>query len=346
MSAFCSAAIRRQSRAETNAVEEEWVADPGKGYFRHGTTVCSSRRCDATGRGTTTMSERTRPQINRKHPAYLLFLVDQSGSMQEELADAGGESKAEFLAKTINRSLNIIIKACTRSQGDDVEVRHYFDISVLGYGNPTVASALGGVLAGKPTVGLPELADHPVRVETRKIKQNNGNGGIVELDERVPVWLDPVSGLGTPMAEALQEAQRLASDWVAEHPDSYPPIVLHITDGEATTGDPAPAAAALRDLSTSHGGVLLLNCHIASHGSHTVLYPVDESEVPVGDPYATALFGMSSELRPEMVELAREAGHVEVKTGSRGYVFNGGMADLVDFLSIGTIQTQAVRQDR
>lgn len=291
------------------------------------------------------MSDLKRVQINRRRPAYLLFVIDQSGSMQFALAGAGGESKAELVAKTVNRVLYNLIKVCTRSRGDDVEVRHYFDVTVLGYGSPLVRNALSGALADKLVVPLPELADAALGQAKVRVPQKGRDGSVSEVEEVIPIWVEPVKLGGTPMKEALEQARELAAAWVDQHPQSFPPIVLHITDGEATTGDPSAAAAALRALSTEHGHVLLLNCHITTDAAEPVLYPVDAAEVPDGAAGAAELFAISSELRPEMVALAREAGHLQVQPQSRGYVYNGGMVELVDFLNIGTIQTQTIRLD-
>ena len=66
----------------------------------------------------------------------------------------------------------------------------------------------------------------------------DGAGGIVEQSVRIPVWFEPVADGGTPMCQAAGEAKRIIEGWIAEHPDSFPPIVIHITDGESTDGNP------------------------------------------------------------------------------------------------------------
>ena len=60
-----------------------------------------------------------------------------------------------------------------------------------------------------------------------------------------------------------QEAARMAQNsnalraafeqWIAEHRDSFPPVVVHITDGESQEGDPRPYADPLRELATEDG---------------------------------------------------------------------------------------------
>ena len=65
------------------------------------------------------------------------------------------------------------------------------------------------------------------------------------------------------MCEALTLATSTLETWVKEHKFSYPPVVINITDGESTDGDPLEDAQVLRELSTQDGNVLLFNCHIS-----------------------------------------------------------------------------------
>ena len=61
-------------------------------------------------------------------PGYIIFLVDQSGSMGEDYT--GGKNKAEFTALVINRTINDLI--FTNSAGDKIKDRVF--ISIIGYG--------------------------------------------------------------------------------------------------------------------------------------------------------------------------------------------------------------------
>jgi len=70
--------------------------------------------------------------ISRANPSCFLFVIDQSGSMGDPFAGAGaGRSKAQELADVINRLLQTLVTRC--AHGEDV--RDYFEIGVIGYGN-------------------------------------------------------------------------------------------------------------------------------------------------------------------------------------------------------------------
>ena len=115
--------------------------------------------------------------------------------------------------------------------------------------------------------------------------------------------------------------------------DSYPPIVINVTDGQATDGDPEPNAGEIRSRETNDGNALLFNVHLSSVPAMPIQYPDSESGLP--DEYAEMLFRMSSAF-PEPIRNLAAAMDLPVNEQSRGFVFNADMAALVQFLDIGT----------
>jgi hypothetical protein len=269
-------------------------------------------------------------EISRAHPSCIVFLLDQSGSMEDPFGGEAGRSKAQRLADAINRLLFELSIRCTKDQYEGV--RHYYDVGVIGYGR-RVGPALSGPLSGRPLAPIREIADFPARVEDRRRQVEDGTGGLVEETVKFPVWLDPVAGGGTPMSEALGQAHGILQSWVAAHPASFPPIVINITDGEATDGDPRPAAAALTALSTGDGPLLLFNLHLSSRPGPPLLYPAAAADLP--DEFARQLFAISSPLPPHLQAAARGEGYA-LGEGARGFVFNADIVEVIKFLDIGT----------
>ncbi len=271
-------------------------------------------------------------EISRTNPALFIFLLDRSGSMKDQFGGKGaGVSKAQGVADAINRMLSNLVIRC--SQGETT--RNYFDIAILGYGaqKGLVAPALDGPLAGREIVTVSELGNMPARIEDRTIKQPDGAGGVVDVPVKCPIWFEPVAFGDTPMSQALQRAHAVAQRWIASHPGAFPPIVINLTDGEATDGNPAGAARNLTDLRTDDGNVLLFNCHISSAVSSPILFPDNDALIP--DPYGKAMFAMSSPLTPMMQDYARKQGFA-VGAGSRGFVFQADLVEVIRFLDIGT----------
>jgi hypothetical protein len=271
-------------------------------------------------------------EISRANPTAFVFLIDQSTSMEDPIgAGEPARRKADVVADALNRLLFELSVKCAKEEG----VRDYFHVAVLGYG-ARVGSAYGGALAGRELVPLSQVADNPLRVEERVKKVPDGAGGLVETTARFPVWVDPVANGGTPMSQALRSAVALVEGWTAERPGSFPPIVINLTDGESTDGDPSDLAARLRSLATADGAVLLFNLHVSAGNATPVVFPAADANLP--DDFARLLFGMSSPLPPHMLAYAGTQG-IATSEGSRGFVFNADITSVVQFLDIGTRAT-------
>ena len=268
-------------------------------------------------------------EISRANPTCFVFLLDQSRSMEDRIGgEDGAQSKEDVVADAINRLLQELAIKCAKEEG----VRDYFYVSVIGYGR-TVGPALGGTLAEKEIVPLSEVAANPARLEDRVKKVPDGVGGLADVPIKFPIWVDPVANGGTPMSQALATAQSIVSTWLKEHPDCFPPVVLNLTDGESTDGNPSGPAQAVRDLASSDGNVLLFNLHVSSDASPAVSFPDSEASLP--NQYAKLLFTMSSVLPTHMRTYALQQGF-PVSNDTRGFIFNADVTSVVQFLDIGT----------
>lgn len=268
-------------------------------------------------------------EISRGNPSCLVFLIDQSGSMSDPFgAGEVNQKKADGVADAINRLLQNLCIKCAKEEG----IRDYFHVAVIGYG-VQVGPAFAGALAGRPSVAISEVGNSPARVEQRTKQVPDGAGGLVEQQVRFPIWFEPVANGATPMRQAFGEAKTVVEGWLNQHPNCFPPIVINITDGEPTDGDPIAAAEEIRKLKSTDGEVLLFNAHVSSQRAAAVEYPATDAGLP--DQFAQQLFRMSSPLPNYMVDIAKREG-MSVGEGSRGFVFNAGLVAIIKFLDIGT----------
>ncbi|MHC4447395.1 MAG: vWA domain-containing protein [Planctomycetota bacterium] len=269
-------------------------------------------------------------EISRENPSCFLFLIDQSTSMSDEVsAGDSTQQKALGVADSINRWLQELSIKCAKSDG----VRDYYHVGVIGYGS-SVGPAFVGPMAGRDIVPISEIAENPARLEDRAKSVPDGSGGTVEQSIRTPVWFDPIADGGTPMCRAVMEAERILQNWLSEQPNCFPPIVIHITDGEATDGDPTERIRSLTNLSSSDGNVMLFNIHLSANPDATpVSFPSTEDMLP--DEYARMLFDTATPLTPTMRALAREHGF-SPDEGARSFVLNADMVLLVQAIDIGT----------
>jgi hypothetical protein len=280
-------------------------------------------------------------EVNRQNKACFLFLLDQSFSMEEPLGDSS-RRKCDELVTVINGWLqNMAIRAT-----GDAGIKDWMDVGVIGYrtdqnAQPIIESALQGPLAGRTLVSITEIGAHPARIENRvQSFSDEETGEMVEVPCESPVWVDPKAEGGTPMCHMLYQAHQILSEWIAQHPRSFPPIVVHVTDGESQDGDPIPYASALRGLATADGGVLLFNCHLSMTKANPFMFPAAEDGLP--DELAKVLYRMSSILpEPFMKHAAEEL--FPLQPGARGLAFNVDMVCLIQFVNMGTKAAPGLR---
>lgn len=268
-------------------------------------------------------------EISRTNPSCFVFLIDQSGSMGDLFgAGEANQKKADGVSDAINRLLQNLVIKCAKEEG----IRDYFHVGVIGYG-AQVGPAFSGALAGRQLVPISEVGNCPARVDQRTKKIPDGAGGLVDQSVRFPIWFEPVANGGTPMCQALGLAKSMVEGWLAQHPNCFPPIVINISDGEATDGNPTGPADEIRKLRSNDGDILVFNAHLSSQKAAAVEYPASEAALP--DQFAQQLFRMSSVLPDYMLSIAKNEG-MPVNEGSRGFVFNADMVAVIKFLDIGT----------
>jgi hypothetical protein len=270
-------------------------------------------------------------EISRSNPTAFIFLVDQSGSMDDKLSNE--RSKAQQVSDVLNRTLATLITRCTKAEG----TRNYFEIGVIGYGGSGAYNGFQGGLATSLIHPISAIEAAPLRIEERKKKMDDGAGGVIEQSVKFPVWFEPNASGGTPMRQAITKAAEELVAWCDSHSNSYPPTVLHITDGESTDGDPEELASQLRLIQTNDGQVQIFNLHVSSSGGEPIEFPASETMLP--NTYSKLLFRMSSELPDHLIRFAQEKGF-KVGMESRGFMYNADAVQIVDFFDIGTRASQ------
>lgn len=279
-------------------------------------------------------------RITRDRPGCIVFLIDQSGSMIEPIAVGQGQTKEKAVAEAINDLLNEAIDKSVK----DYIVCDYFHIGVIGYRTDANGeiNIVGTAFSNKnwqdqDLVKISEIAASPVRNEKKKkMVSDQDTGQEVEIEEEYPIWFEPVAEGRTPMVAALDKAYQILEKWVQEHQDSFPPMVMNITDGKQTDGespDVIAAAKKIMELSTKDGNALVYNCHLSSESASTISYPSDTHDI--SDEDAGTLFASSSVIPEPLRNLFAS----DNKPGpeARGFVFNANLAQLIQFLNVGTL---------
>ena len=219
--------------------------------------------------------------IGREQKGLFLFLISQSAAMQQPFGD-DTRSRAEEAATVINGWLAGMIGRLMSSAG----IRDWLDIAIFGYGTdaagiPVVEPVFSGELSSLPIASIAQIDAQPARMDRKRKKiHDEDTDEVVEVEIEVPVWLDPRAQGKAPMCRALYRIQETLADWIADHPRSFPPVVLHITDGVANDGDPRPDAQAVKGLTTEDGNVLLFSCGLAQGPAEALVFPPGTGAIP------------------------------------------------------------------
>jgi uncharacterized protein YegL len=275
------------------------------------------------------MTQPNSKQWSSNTPGYLIFLVDQSGSMKSPYS--GSQNRATFTALAINRVINEIIE--NNAHGATVKNRTF--ISIIGYGGQ------GGVsVENLRSDYLQDFANNPLRIEKMQKQVSDGAGGLVSVDIEMAIHVEAVANGLTPMGKAFEEAKQLIEAWIQKKPDNPAPVVINISDGipyEATGAEPQrtiQAANEIMQLSTADGSPLIFNAHISDGKKKKKGFEEAESELG-DDDEAKLLFKISSVV-PDAYKAAAKVVGFEVKPNSRAFVSNADPMTLINFINFGS----------
>lgn len=275
---------------------------------------------------------RNEKQWSSATPGLLIILLDQSGSMLQQYE--GSDTRTVFASRAVNKVIDNIIQ---KNFDGDVPKNRCF-ISVIGY-NHNVKELTSG--------WLKDLDAKPLRYEQLKKKMSDGAGGIVEIDVKQPVWVEPITTDGaTNMYGAFQLAKQLAEKWIADNADNPAPVIINISDGVPYYDGKDPRicmqettslAKEIMNLSNEDGNVLIFNAQIDNKGNSAIVFPNDRNKLSQEE--AQFLFDITSEV-PTSYKDAAAKNELPVDVGSRGCIFNADGVQLIQLIDFGSTKGQ------
>jgi hypothetical protein len=275
-------------------------------------------------------------QITRATPTAFIFMLDQSCSMSSTVSYKGKDiSKGDAVAMIVNQQIEELINRCIKTN----EIRHYYDLAMIGYGDK-INCGWHGDLEGKEFASPAELHDHPFKRITTTEEKHTRNGIVRKEVEKIS-WVDPdTSGNWTDMYDAFEKAKALLENWMRNYKDKdcYPPTIINITDGEynnTTYEDMLLVTNEIKSMFTNDGNVQIFNIHISDSGN-VISFPTDKTELG-GDNFAEKLFDFSS-LLPlrynDEISKVRNDNNTGIR--HKAMAMNADMGTLIQLMDIGT----------
>ena len=267
-------------------------------------------------------------------PGLLVIMIDQSGSMTLDYAD--GDSRSKFAAKAVNRVINTLIQK--NFDGKSPKDRCY--VAVIGY-DCEVNKLVSGYLS--------ELEKSPRRIATVKKKTPDGDGGVIEVDTKMPIWVEPIyEDQVTNMMGAFEMAKDIVSKWIQDKPNNPAPVIINITDGLPYDGRRQDEEAIvecmsetieivneIKALNTLDGKIQIFNAMIGD--GKTIIFPKSQSQLDSIE--AQFLYEISTEI-PEAYKAAAEKNELKYESGARGAIYNADAEHLVKLIDFGSSKGQ------
>ena len=281
------------------------------------------------------------------NPALLIFLIDQSTSMERILTEDKNHNSYS-ISRIVKIMVDNVLYQILRKNTEGATFKEKIQIAIIGYGL-TVHSAIYEV----------NLEEYPIGVNRidEVAQKSDPPPSPDELFPRSKLsWVEERSDGLTPMLAAFEEAKKILEKWIPSHKSSNPPIVVNITDGIPTDdavyaemfeqgfiGDLSKTllvskAEEIKKLETDFGNVLIANGHITAEKITEVQYPVSASEVERVDPLALIFFQMSSIIPEPFRTLGNdpESFDMNLKYNAKMLLYNANVASILNFIEFGS----------
>lgn len=273
-------------------------------------------------------------EITRQHRTAFIIALDRSGSMQESVQFGKKKlSKAEAVAIIANALITELIDRCQRTDC----LRNYYDVAVIGYANDSVEMLLGG----DGMISIEEISKLNPKSKILSDEQQLSEYGSTIFQHTLNEWFAPHAEGNTPMYEALLKVRDLASEWCqkSENRESFPPVIINITDGEASDCDDnelRDICSQIKRIATDDGNVLLINIHISTDNTlPATIFPMPD-ELTGGGRYLKLLAECSSIMPSAFDNPIREIKGQGATPPFFGMGYNASIIELLSIVNIGS----------
>ena len=204
--------------------------------------------------------------VNTQDPACLIFLVEQS-DMLTKTAGISGYSLSFEMKRIVDLAISRLVEG--NSKGDEVSPR--VKIGVFGYSDTHFSWRLN---LNRDECGLKMLSN-----EFNTVK---GEYPDEKLERYISSYfMEKNHGKGD-MASGISNLIEIVEGFVVKHPESVPPIVYHLTQGNIQHAQKKNVLAAMKELksiATSTGNTMLFNIRINSDVEEPLIFPHQFSDL-------------------------------------------------------------------
>jgi len=205
--------------------------------------------------------------VNTQDPACLIFLVEQS-DMVTKTAGISGYSLSFEMKRIVDLAISRLVEG--NSEGDGY-VSPRVKIGVFGYSDTHFSWRLN---LNRDECGLKMLSN-----EFNTVK---GEYPDEKLERYISSYFMEKNHGKEDMASGISNLIEIVEGFVVKHPESVPPIVYHLTQGNiqhAQKKNVLTAMKELKSIATSTGNTMLFNIRINSDVEEPLIFPHQFSDL-------------------------------------------------------------------
>ena len=203
--------------------------------------------------------------VNTQNPACLIFLVEQSDMLTK--TGISGYSLSFEMKRIVDLAISKLVEG--NSKGDEVSPR--VKIGVFGYSDTHFSWRLN---LNRDECGLKMLSNEFKMVKDEYVDE--------KLELYIPSYFMEKNHGKEDMASGISNLIEIVEGFVVKHPESVPPIVYHLTQGNIQHSQKKNVLAAMKELksiATSTGNTMLFNIRINSDLEEPLIFPHQFSDL-------------------------------------------------------------------
>jgi hypothetical protein len=260
--------------------------------------------------------------MSTKNPGCIIFMIDQSASMRESW------HKSKYsLSFEVARAVNLMLEELFESNRREDQIIPRIMIGCYGY------SGINDVNWAIPDVN-PD-SDGLIHISDLEDCLNEISDD--EFEKLISWFVHENSHGGTPMRVAFEKAAQIAERFTENYPDSYPPVIINITDGfptDCAVEELPEVVLPIMNLKTSDGVSLIFNIHISLDSTPSIFFPKISDILP--DVNSEHLLNASSTIPSSFVAKMGEIGRKEfpIHENAKCLVYNADSSTLMEAIRV------------
>ena len=277
-----------------------------------------------------------RKQVSSENPWLLVLLVDGSHSMGADWG-ASKRSMAETVEQAVNQLLyDMALNYCVTEDPSESEIKDRIHLKIFVYNREDLVT--DPLLDDEGTYSIASGDSGWVKNYYDQHPYPHPRGSPVV----VPRWLMLTPEGTTPMLSAFKAAREAVEDHIMDYPDSCPPVVLNVSDGEPTDcGDPVDWSLlkaeyeGIADLGEGQDKPIVCNVHLGSVANQPPRF-FPSSSPSVGG-LESGLWSISSPIPEHILRLIESEYQIGPERNRRFFVFNSDLIHFHKFLHFSTM---------